>query len=210
MGRYARGWNTTIVVASGPSLTDEQIHIARVAQAAGLCHAIVVNDNYRKWPNADVLYACDEPWWKENIAFVRPAFDGQLWTQSIRAARAYSLNFIPSVRQPGLTRDGGKIYVGGPSGAQAINLAYLFGSRRMILLGFDCKRAARSTEYPNGKLHWFGSHPKKLSQGEPRDWIPAFREIHRDAKERGVKILNASPDSALTFLEQVDLAEALQ
>src|SRR5512139_1237105 len=46
-----------IVAASGPSLTP------KVADACKGFHVVAVNDAYRLFPDADVLYACDPKWW---------------------------------------------------------------------------------------------------------------------------------------------------
>jgi hypothetical protein len=55
--------NSTIVcIASGPSLTREDVDACR--GAAGV--VLAVNDTITYAPWADVLYACDRRWWQEH------------------------------------------------------------------------------------------------------------------------------------------------
>ena len=50
---------TAICIASGPSLTQEDVDYCR-----GRGRIYAVNDVYRLAPWADVLFACDLAWWK--------------------------------------------------------------------------------------------------------------------------------------------------
>ena len=68
---------TFVLVASGPSLTQEQVDYCR-----GKAKVIAVNDNYLMVPWADYLYFADRKWlaWhKDNPEF--KAFKGQKVTQ---------------------------------------------------------------------------------------------------------------------------------
>lgn len=83
------------------------------------------------------------------------------------------------------------MHFGGSSGYQAINLAYLWGATRIVLLGFDCKPV-------DGKDHWFGQHPSGLTQIQPYSlWLENYVDLARDLKAEGVEVINCSPDSAL-------------
>ena len=52
---------TVVVVASGPSLTDEQ-----VALIGPNVMTIAVNSSYTKLAHPDAIYGCDYLWWKHN------------------------------------------------------------------------------------------------------------------------------------------------
>ena len=71
--------------------------------------------------------------------------------EKAQAKEKYNLNWVRGSSQRGLGHD--RVHFGGNSGFQAINLAFLWGATRIILLGFDCKAVA-------GKDHWFGQHPQ--------------------------------------------------
>lgn len=207
------GWERVVLIASGPSLTDEQIAIARDAHDKQRVRVIVVNDNYQRMPDADVLYACDGPWWKKHIASVREIFRGECWTQDHAAATKYGLQWIKSKRSLGLTSTPHIIHLGGNSGHQALNYAVVrneFKPQTQYLIGFDMKRGPKTAEHPRGKLHWFGNHPAGLNYFEPEGWIRGFNDLARDAQRRGnPRIINCSIDTALTCFARVDLATAL-
>jgi len=67
-----------VLVASGPSLTQEQVD-----QCKGKATVMVINDNYKLAPWADHHYACDQHWWQwhEDDPDLL-AFKGKKWTQS--------------------------------------------------------------------------------------------------------------------------------
>lgn len=93
----------------------------------------------------------------------------------------------------GLNKAPMRIHYGNNSGYQALNLAYHWGARRMILLGFDCKSRA-------GKMHWFGDHPKPLQNqiGAFKTWLETFPPLAKDLAATGVEVVNCSRDTALT------------
>lgn len=209
---FRDGWHAVVLVASGPSLTNAQIEIARAAHAAQRVRSIVINDNYLKWPDADVLYACDERWWREHIHKVRAKFTGLCVTQDHTAAAKYGLHWVRSDRAPGLTRKVDVIHLGGNSLHQAMNWAFTRNELRpqtQILIGADMKRGPKSREHPRGILHWFGEHPAKLNRFEPTGWIPGFNDLASDCKRAGVRVINCSIDTALTCFERADLAATL-
>lgn len=176
------------IIASGPSLTAEDCERVRRFRT------IVVNTSYRLAPWADYLYACDYWWWANNLADVRERFHGELWTQDRKAANAYRLNYVESRRLPGLGRD--CIHQGGNSGYQAVNLAYLWGARTIVLLGFDMS--------PDGKrTHWHEPHSSLVSSPY-ETWVERFGVLADDLRNEGVRVLNASRRTALTCFERVD------
>lgn len=194
-----------VIMASGPSLTAEQCErVLGWRTNGGIHRAIAINTTFMMAPWADVLYACDAPWWKLNIQSVRSAFPGQLWTQDADAARKYhDLHLIPSVKAPGISTAPGVIHQGENSGFQAINLAVQAGARRIILLGYDMRDDGART-------HWHGEHPPGLERRNPYDkWIAHLERAAVDLRKLGVEVLNATPGSALTCFPMVSLPDAL-
>jgi len=136
-------------------------------------------------------------WWK--LRHEEIDFAGEKWTQDIEAHRKYSLNWVYGRGQPGLGRD--CVHFGGNSGYQAINLAYLWGAKRIVLLGFDCKDV-------QGKAHWFGQHPAQLNRVQPYQiWINHFNQLATELEIEGVEVINCSPGTALTCFRQQDISE---
>jgi len=151
---------------------------------------------------SDILYACDGDWWDKYIEDVLLKFKGELWTQDIPAASKYGLNRIDGDSGKGLGKN--KIHYGANSGYQAINLAYLFGAEKIILLGFDMKRGKEN------KSHWHGEHPGSLNKEMPiKRWLNNFPKLAEDLKSEGVEVINATKDSALECFKKVKIEDAL-
>lgn len=192
--------NTLVIVASGPSLVKSDIDYCRP-----LADVWVVNDNYRLAVWSSLLYACDKKWWDCNIKDVLRCFNGELWTRDRDAANQYGLNYIASINATGLSTTPGLIHSGYNSGYQAINMAFLRGYRRIVLLGYDMKKGR------DNRQHWFGEHSQpQMCVPLPFDtFIGAFEELATDAKILGLHIINCTRDTALECFEWMPLKEAL-
>lgn len=186
---------TIACVASGPSLTQSDVD-----RLKGRVRVIVVNDNHRLAPWADLLYAADEAWWNEYQGV--PGFPGFKCTFSIPAAARWGLIRLPGERTgQGLSHDPMRIFQGGNSGYAAINIAWLLGAKRILLLGYDMQDTL-------GQKHWFGDHPKSLRNGgQYGRWLPRFATI--PATLKGVEVLNCTRMSALNCFPRATLEEVL-
>jgi hypothetical protein len=91
------------------------------------------------------------------------------------------------------------------SGYQAVNIASLMGARRIILVGYDHKIGNS-----NGK-HWFGEHPQAINKiSNYGYWMKtAWSKVPKSAEKLGVRIVNCTPDSALTMFDVSTLEEEL-
>jgi hypothetical protein len=182
-----------IVAAPGPSLTPE------IAEACRGDRVISVNDAYRRLPFADVLYACDAKWW--NVHGDCKGFAGEKWSshdgqgnKKLKEAELYSLKLVCGESRKGFSLDPGRIHYGGNGGFQAVNLAILFGARRIVLVGFDMHGS-----------HFFGPHPGPLRNTRNFEkFINSFGEAARMLPAH-IRIVNATPGSALKCFPFVDL-----
>jgi hypothetical protein len=85
-----------------------------------------------------------------------------------------------------------------------MNLAFNWGARRLVLLGFDCKPGKRGH-------HWFGDHKSPLSNENPYErWLEHFGRLAADLKKEGVEVVNCSRDTALQCFPRGDLDEVLR
>ena len=139
------------------------------------------------------MYACDLHWWDVYAGELKRDFAGELWTQDEKAAKKYGLHRMPGVSHVGLGRE--MIHFGNNSGYQAINLAYLFGATKIILLGFDMK-------VEDGKIHFFGQHPyhgknQGPDNGVMERWRRNFVQLAQDLEDEGVEVINATRSTAL-------------
>lgn len=141
------------------------------------------------------MYACDYAWWKLRNSEI--TFKGERWTQDLRAYREFGLSWILGSTKHGLGSD--CVHFGGNSGYQCINLAYLWGAKRIVLLGFDAKPI-------NGKDHWFGQHPKELKQIQPyKLWLDKYPALAKDLLARDIEVINCSMDSAIDCFRKQDI-----
>ena len=188
--------SVAVCIGGGPSLTQEQVDYVR-----GRARVIAINDAYRLAPWADVLYACDVKWWDWHYDKIN-GFKGAMITQDTKAAEKYNdLFYVRGEAKDGLSLDPGVIHTGRSSGYQAVNLAVLFGAKKIILIGYD-------HGFPGNKAHWFGDHPDKVRSWYER-WIPCWETLPDQLKKIGVQIINCTPDSALTVFEYKPLNEAI-
>lgn len=194
---------TCLLVASGPSAGT--IEFGPILDHPARPPIVCVNDGYRLCRGADATYAADPKWWAIHAEGCREAQIGELWTQDGNAAQRHGLHHIKLERGPGLShkpdtiRSGGMI---GNSGAQAINLAFLWGARRLLLIGFDMR--------DKGPRHFFGDHPKPLLQNcNYSTFVHHMGPMASDLYAAGVEVINCSPQSALPYWKKTTLDKAL-
>jgi hypothetical protein len=181
--------DTTVCIASGPSLTQEDVNYVK-----GKAFVIVVNDNYLRAPWADVLWGCDLAWW--NLQYEkRPdkikAFAGRKF--SLRYNKDGVVKLADS-KQTGLAKRWPNIATGKNGGHQAVNLAYHLGAKKIILLGYDM-------QYTNDKVHWFGKHPNPLKNPGRSlmiQWKRNFEGLSRALDAEGVTVINCSRQTAIS------------
>ncbi len=191
--------NSTIVcLASGPSLTAEDVDYCR-----GRAPVIAVNDTYRLAPWANVLYACDAKWWDARQGV--PAFAGLKFALRHGAAKWPGVQVLRDSGDCGLATDPSELTNGKSSGHGGVNLASHLGAKRIVLLGYDMQYAK------NGRTHFFGDHVGVLNKGEaPFEWwIANFASMVQPAKALGIEIVNCTRRTALTCFRQMSLADAL-
>lgn len=120
-----------------------------------------------------------------------------LESHGVRLIRAEMLNEFSL--QPGVIAFG----FGQNSGFQAINLAMQFGARHIILVGFDCRVV-------DGRDHFFGSYPADgpFIASDYQFFLSGF-EVAAQNMPPGFRIVNATPDSAITSFSRMSFADAL-
>lgn len=181
-----------LLVAGGPSLTARDV--CRWRSLVDV--TAVVNDGVKMVPDADLLWFTDRAWYEMNAATVR-AFPGQAATLENYALQS-EVSGIWCVHNFGNTgvfhpdRDG--VMSGNNSGYALLHFAVHAGATNIVLLGYDCKVG------PKG-VHWFGDHPAPLNNPDADRlsvWSHRFAQLADVLAARGVLVVNASPDSALT------------
>lgn len=207
-GPFDRGWRRIICVASGPSLSAEQTALIRAECGAGRWRVFVANRTWETFPDADVLFAADRPFWNKYRADIAANFHGERWTGDQFAANKFGLRYVPMQRHPdgaGLSNDKTKIRHGGNSGHSLVALGHAFGMVECLLVAFDMQRT-------DGKIHHHGSHEGPLH--DPTDdslanWAKRFDLTARDLANAGVSVTNCSIATALRCFHRAPLEEML-
>ena len=185
---------TAICIASGPSLTKEDVEYCQ-----GKGRVYVVKECRYLAPWADVLYAADTDWWEKFEGC--PDFAGEKWTVSATAADKFGLHYVEGKSQIDWSDTPGVIATGGNSGFQIINLSVLQGCSRVILLGYDYGFK------PGTVKHWWEKeHPRTSRESNYVDWN---KRLAKAAPKIPVPVLNASVLSAINCFERVNLRDVL-
>lgn len=216
---------TVAIIGGGPSLTQDQVDQVR------RLHCIVVNDAFLLAPWADAMYFADSRWhgWMAK-GIARPGLTADQVRERFEAFPGYRIKVEHPGDTPAILDDqryyrlrnyvqfsAGKeaevqalserpdaVATGTASGYQAVNIAYLAGAKRILLLGFDAK------ETSPGRKHWFGDHPEPTSPSWLQGLPYQFQKLSESLNARGVECINCSPDSALQCFPKMTIEEALE
>mgnify|MGYP006935476727 CR=1 FL=1 len=184
---------TAIVIANGPSLTQEDVDACR-----GHGRVYAVKEAVYAAPWADVVYCADDDWWdlKEGLK----EFTGEKWTCNEPASQRHALEHV-DIDFDIIWGGKGVIASGGNSGFQTMNLAYIQGATKIILLGFDYG-------FTGTKKHWFdgGPHHRSSRSSNYKDYL---KRINLAAGCIDIPVLNASRETAITCFPRMPLHECL-
>ncbi len=196
-----------VIVASGPSLSDEQCKLIDNAYLDDRCRVIAVNDSYKRLaPDCiDLVHAADGLWWRTYETTVNKYAIFANYSTADASVACTGLDFVPSKVGQGLAPKGSPyIHRHHSSAHQAVEIAVQRGADHIILVGVDCKADAQ------GKKHWFGDHPPRFLSPQPFDlWIQDWNAIAKSAQERGIRIVNCSLDTAVECFERSTLEKEL-
>jgi len=167
------------------------------------CVVIAVNDAALRAPLSSALFSADTTWICKRWGVVT-SFPGAVYlaVSGNWGLSAPNVTWMKRLRSSGLSRRWPEVCTGGNSGHGAINLAFLLGARRIILLGFDC--------HPNHRHeHWFGRYDwgGQLDDSTTRRWRENFHTLAIELKREGVAVINANPDSAVDAFPRMSLEE---
>lgn len=140
-----------------------------------------------------MIYAADRLWWRK---YYEETPEGvEKWTADKWAAEYFGLSHIRVAPGDGLSPRPRVIHSGKNSGFQAIQMAVMHGAKRIILIGYDMQRTA-------GRSHWHGDHPAGLNNPTNMEtWVKYFGPLNEDLKAAGIELINATRETALTFLD---------
>lgn len=159
-----------------------------------------------------VHYACNKAWWDCYWSPKLAATSAEKWTCNAEAARDYGLNWVAEKNAPGLSQDPSVIHHGHGSGYTLLNIAYLLGAQRIVLLGYDLKYASdyngHAQQIGSQPRHYFGEYPEQLQhwpkmrvkQGIHEELVELYRSV---ATQGLVEIVNCTTDSAIDCFPRI-------
>jgi hypothetical protein len=188
-------WRRCIIAAPGPDLKPVPVYDWNV---------IAVQDAYKDFPQADILYGCDPSWWDG----FQGGFDGELWSthdvqknvdnDKTELADRLDIHCVEGRWQnkcdASFSTDPSYINYGDNSGFQALNLAILLGCERIILIGYNL------------------SGTNKFQQRDFHSPYHRFIEFFNKAAETlpsNVEVINATPNSALECFPKMRYEDAI-
>jgi hypothetical protein len=198
------------LIATGPTLTLPQVEAAR---RRGFALA-GCNNVWESVPDLELLYGCNLQWWRHYWSPQLAAHPAEKWTTNREAADAFGLNWIAERNAPGLSTDPSIVHHGHGSGYTLLNLAYLMGATRIVLLGYSLRYApdydGRAKRIGGEARHFFGEYPKELQHwpsAKVRDGVHVeLLDLYRSVAKQGlVEIVNCTPGSALDCFPRADI-----
>lgn len=194
--------NTYVCIASGPSLSNEQLDL--VDRYRNKIKGIIgVNRAFEAYQKFDILFGADKKFWLhyydvvKSMPFIKTTIEGNACNSRIRE--------IPFEFANGLGDN--CIHHNGNSGLMAINLAYLLGAKNIILIGYDFKHS------DSGKVHFHSDYDKKKFQSNFEITKRLFDNVEliaNDLRERSVRIVNCSIDTAIECIDKQTLHSELE
>jgi hypothetical protein len=188
------------LVTTGPSFSDEQALGIQYAQWRG-AKVIAINSAWKKLRQADVIYGCDDKWWKIDGPDPRK-FKGLCVTaRNSHLPGTLGVTRIDNVEGEGTwVRKPWAVTWNGSASFHACNLALHTGAPLIILVGFDGR-------YIDGKIHFFGHYPKGCGNPSLEHLEAVTKHFHMaaaDWPEAAVRIRNGTPGSAITCFRSID------
>lgn len=194
-------YSAAAIIASGPSAKHHDLRVLD-----GRARVLAIKENVDLYPKADVVYGCDAPWWKHRRGLpeyngLKLCYAGELGgiTSSFNAGIKTIDIVRPGKGEPPCASDlmqfgrAGLVGSGGNSGFQALNLVPQFGSRRIILIGFDCD--------DRSGVHWYGRNSWSMSRNPSisnfQRWAKALTFAAPELEARGIEVVNVSELSVL-------------
>lgn len=213
VGPASWGERPAIVVGTGPSLKGFDF-----ARLEGLGHVLAVKQAWLDLPFAEACFGLDIPWQRRSYADLcalaqrMPLYIAIPDQEEIPRVIPGATYVVRARASDFMSEDPRVIESGGNSGFGAVNFAYLKkrgvkktdseAARTVVLFGFDYNG-------PHYCPERYGSDPGRNNRYFT-NWAMNFRLVRRQFEARGIRVLNASPQSRVDAFEKVTHEQAMQ
>jgi hypothetical protein len=198
---------TAIVCGTGPSITPE---IIKAVDDSG--HRIFGANRAWEIFNCDVVHGCNHQFWDYYWPQIQEqSFDK--WTTRPELEGKYpGLEYIEERWEDGLSKEQNWISAHHGTGPQLVNIAYLYGCTRLLLVGWDMRYLGKTGQHQYTARHYLGEYPKEMvhwpqtgPNGEQTGLIEEMGTIHPE--DYGIEIINCTKDSAMKCFPMGDLKD---
>lgn len=194
---------TVFLVGGGPSLKGMDLTPIYGKKV------ITINNAFKLVPQPSIIFYSDTRWWRWHGAEIGPDYQGRIVSTSAAGANfvdprvcrmGRDYGFVEGVRP---LSDDPTLLSGPDGGYAAINLAYLLGASRIVLLGFDMG-------FVNGEAHWHEDHPIATPESNYTTlFAPKYPALVDALSKRRVEVIRCTP-SRLDFIPEMPLEEAVK
>jgi len=186
------------ILGGGPTLLQNDLSLIHNEKVIGVNNAGLLGS----W--VDVLWFGDMKWWQWHRHSLKD-YHGFLLCCNPKMKKWPRIKTLSRGKPQGIDERSDFISWNRSSGASAINLAYHFGAKNIVLLGFDMKMAT-----VNGveKKNFHDDHKEKHHNPFARH-LKCFPIIARDAERLGVRIINATLGSVIKDFPITTLEDAM-
>ena len=202
--------DTVVCVATGPSLTAEDVQRVHGRRMLDRCKVIAINEagltQYKPLaaPWADILYAADQKWWRHYVPeFYGLRVSGEPVPRAEQNGQVFpAIHTVPlKMLERGelMPREPGSVVSGGHSGFQALGLALTLGAARILLLGYDCGGPQRNC-HADRPAHF-------QNDANMNRWIQCYNRVPHEWPM--VTVINCSMISRIAAFNKLPLEDAI-
>lgn len=200
--------STAVIIGGGPSLEGTNLKLLEHPRHPSI-RVIGCNDAFLLGDWIDVCYFGDWSWY-ELFEKDLDQFPGLKVTCQERCAHTDCEGILVVRREIRGCFIDGRVGWNMNTGTSAINLAILFGARKVVLVGFDFKLAPIT-----GEPNWHPPRGRAPNAEKIKVWLDHMETLHENIeffKKRGdlpaaFEVVNASEDTALPFFRRSTLAK---
>lgn len=187
---------TAVILATGPSLTEEVLHAARIGQEELGWKIYAMNHAWRVFPSADAFHACNYQYYDAEWENGLKDLTCQKTTIDMQTARKYNIRYIAGRWGDGFSQDQSYIHYGHGSGFQTPQIAYHDGFKRILLCGYDMAYArdynGRNKRVGSTPRHFFGEYDHPMLNHWPSKRV--VNGVHEELIEQFEKVKLLNPD----------------
>ena len=198
---------TAVICGTGPSLNPD---IIRAVNESGL--RIFAANRAHELFDCDVLHGCNYQFWDHYWPQIADKQCDKWTTRPELKGKYPGLEYIEERWEDGLSREQHWISAHHGTGPQLVNIAYLYGCTRLLLIGWDMRFLGKKSRTQYERRRYLGEDPLTRNHwpmtgpnGEMEGLIREMETIK--PADYGIEIINCTPGSAMQCFPFGDIYE---